>query len=50
MNSMNNFLKTKKGLELLLHITAEYGKWNEAKQCYDMPVKEAIEVAYMYYN
>ena len=38
----DNFLKTKLGLSVLRHITAEYGTWNEAKQCYDMPVIEAV--------
>lgn len=41
----NNFLKTKHGLSLLGHITAEYGTWNEVKQCYDMPVTEAVSLA-----
>lgn len=41
----NNFLKTKQGLSLLRHITAEYGTWNEDKQCYDMPVTEAVSLA-----
>ena len=41
----NNFLKTKHGLSLLRHITAEYGTWNEVKQCYDMPVTEAVSLA-----
>lgn len=41
----NNFLKTRDGLYLLRHITAEYGTWNEAKQCYDLPVTVAISLA-----
>ena len=41
----NNFLKTKHGLSLLRHITVEYGTWNEVKQCYDMPVTEAVSLA-----
>lgn len=44
MNTVNNFLKTKKGLEYLIHIADEYGTWNEVKQCYDMPVVNAIDL------
>ncbi len=45
MDAVNNFLKTKKGLEHLIHITNEYGTWNESKQCYTMPVVDAVGIA-----
>ena len=45
MNTVNNFLKTKRGLEFLIYITGEYGTWNEVKQCYTMPVVEAVDLA-----
>lgn len=41
----NDFLKTREGLKYLLHITDEYGTWDESKQAYDMPVDEAISIA-----
>lgn len=46
MDAVNNFLKTKKGLEYLIHITNEYGTWNESKQYYTMPVVNAVDIAY----
>ena len=45
MDAVNHFLKTKKGLENLIHITNEYGTWNESKQCYTMPVVNAVDIA-----
>lgn len=40
-----SFLSTLEGLNFLIHITDEYGTWNDSLGSYDLPLSEAIDLA-----
>ena len=42
---VNDFFKTKEGLEYLIYITNEYGTWDEYNQCYTMSFIDAVDIA-----